>query len=93
MLQTAQSFERSTQTDHGLSLLSFDPCSELHADGIDTSLLLREANHPSPFTYIIVDRAGEQQACSGALQYAASVVQCSTFMQYNTVQEAALCAA
>jgi hypothetical protein len=34
-------------------------CSELLADGIDTSLLLREAGHPSPFTYIIVDRAGE----------------------------------
>jgi len=33
--------------------------SELQADGIDTQLILREAGHPSPFTYIIVDRAGK----------------------------------
>ncbi|WIA17202.1 hypothetical protein OEZ86_014349 [Tetradesmus obliquus] len=32
--------------------------SELHADGIDTSLVLRATGHPSPFTYIIVDREG-----------------------------------
>jgi hypothetical protein len=34
-------------------------CSELQGDGIDTSLILRAAGHPSPFTYIIVDREGE----------------------------------
>jgi hypothetical protein len=33
--------------------------SELQGDGIDTSLILRAAGHPSPFTYIIVDREGE----------------------------------
>jgi L-alanine-DL-glutamate epimerase-like enolase superfamily enzyme len=33
-------------------------CRELQADGVDTRLLLREAQHSSPFTYIIVDRAG-----------------------------------
>jgi hypothetical protein len=32
--------------------------SELQGDGIDTSLVLRAADHPSPFTYIIVDREG-----------------------------------
>ena len=31
---------------------------ELKADGIDTNLVLRAAGHPSPFTYIIVDRSG-----------------------------------
>ena len=33
--------------------------SELKADGVDTSLILRATGHPSPFTYIIVDRSGE----------------------------------
>lgn len=33
--------------------------SELQGDGIDTSLILRGSNSPSPFTYIIVDKAGE----------------------------------
>jgi hypothetical protein len=33
--------------------------SELQADGVDPSLLLRAAGQPSPFTYIIVDREGE----------------------------------
>lgn len=32
--------------------------SELQADGVDTSLVLRAAGNPSPFTYIIVDRQG-----------------------------------
>ena len=31
---------------------------ELQADGVQTQLLLRAKPHPSPFTYIIVDRAG-----------------------------------
>jgi sugar/nucleoside kinase (ribokinase family) len=32
--------------------------SELEADGVDTSLVLRAKGSPSPFTYIIVDRSG-----------------------------------
>ncbi|GBF88472.1 hypothetical protein Rsub_01185 [Raphidocelis subcapitata] len=32
--------------------------SELVRDGVDPSLVLRAEGHPSPFTYIIVDRAG-----------------------------------
>ncbi|KAG2448408.1 hypothetical protein HYH02_006300 [Chlamydomonas schloesseri] len=37
--------------------------SELHADGIDTTHVLRAAGHPSPFTYIIVDRQGGTRTC------------------------------
>ncbi|KAF8065876.1 STP13 [Scenedesmus sp. PABB004] len=37
--------------------------SELQADGVDASLVLRAAGHPSPFTYIIVDRAGGTRTC------------------------------
>ncbi|KXZ55104.1 hypothetical protein GPECTOR_3g258 [Gonium pectorale] len=37
--------------------------SELRADGIDTSAVLRAAGHPSPFTYIIVDRTGGTRTC------------------------------
>lgn len=33
-------------------------CSELRRDGIDTAHVLRAEGHPSPFTYIIVDRTG-----------------------------------
>ena len=33
-------------------------CSELQADKVDITHVLRAANHPSPFTYIIVDKAG-----------------------------------
>lgn len=33
--------------------------SELHGDGVQTTHLLRAKNKPSPFTYIIVDRAGD----------------------------------
>ncbi|KAG2424569.1 hypothetical protein HXX76_014449 [Chlamydomonas incerta] len=36
---------------------------ELHADGIDTTHVLRAAGHPSPFTYIIVDRQGGTRTC------------------------------
>eukprot|EP00882_Tetradesmus_deserticola_P005402 GHRQ01005685.1.p1 GENE.GHRQ01005685.1~~GHRQ01005685.1.p1 ORF type:complete len:493 (+),score=89.17 GHRQ01005685.1:314-1792(+) len=36
---------------------------ELQRDGIDTSLVLRAAGHPSPFTYIIVDRDGGTRTC------------------------------
>ncbi len=32
--------------------------AELEGDGVDTSHVLRAANAPSPFTYIIVDRLG-----------------------------------
>ena len=32
---------------------------ELLADGVKTDFLLRAKSHPSPFTYIIVDRAGQ----------------------------------
>lgn len=31
---------------------------ELQEDGVDTTHALRAAGHPSPFTYIIVDRTG-----------------------------------
>ena len=34
--------------------------SELQADGVQTTHLLRAESSPSPFTYIIVDRAGKQ---------------------------------
>ncbi len=34
---------------------------ELQAEGIDTSCVLRAAGRSSPFTYIIVDRAGERR--------------------------------
>eukprot|EP00878_Enallax_costatus_P034999 GHUV01038957.1.p1 GENE.GHUV01038957.1~~GHUV01038957.1.p1 ORF type:complete len:333 (+),score=19.32 GHUV01038957.1:577-1575(+) len=37
--------------------------SELNADGVDTSLIIRAADHPSPFTYIIVDREGGSRTC------------------------------
>ncbi|GFR48228.1 hypothetical protein Agub_g10089, partial [Astrephomene gubernaculifera] len=37
--------------------------SELQADGVDTSHVLRAAGHPSPFTYIIVDRQGGTRTC------------------------------
>jgi len=36
--------------------------SELQEDGVSTELLLRAAGHPSPFTYIIVDRQGGSTA-------------------------------
>ncbi len=32
--------------------------SELRADGIATTHVLRAEGHPSPFTYIIVDKQG-----------------------------------
>ena len=32
--------------------------SELQADGIVTDYIIRAEGHPSPFTYIIVDREG-----------------------------------
>lgn len=41
--------------------------SELQAAGIDTQLVLRAAGHPSPFTYIIVDRAGRVGGWVGGL--------------------------
>jgi hypothetical protein len=41
-------------------------CSELQGDGIDTSLILRAGGHPSPFTYIIVDREGEPVTSAAA---------------------------
>lgn len=41
-----------------LPLLLPSPGSELHSDGIDTTHVIRAAGHPSPFTYIIVDRQG-----------------------------------
>ena len=31
---------------------------ELESDGVDASLVLRAGGHPSPFTYIIVDKSG-----------------------------------
>ncbi|GIM06443.1 hypothetical protein Vretimale_10760 [Volvox reticuliferus] len=37
--------------------------SELHRDGIDTAHVLRAEGHPSPFTYIIVDRQGGTRTC------------------------------
>ncbi|GIL55508.1 hypothetical protein Vafri_11071 [Volvox africanus] len=37
--------------------------SELHRDGIDTTHVLRAKGHPSPFTYIIVDRQGGTRTC------------------------------
>ncbi|GLC72810.1 hypothetical protein PLESTF_001295700 [Pleodorina starrii] len=37
--------------------------SELGADGIDTTHVLRAEGHPSPFTYIIVDRQGGTRTC------------------------------
>ncbi|KAG2501376.1 hypothetical protein HYH03_001164 [Edaphochlamys debaryana] len=37
--------------------------TELHADGIDTQHVLRAPGHPSPFTYIIVDRQGGTRTC------------------------------
>eukprot|EP00775_Hariotina_reticulata_P013293 gene13293-13423_t len=37
--------------------------SELKSDGVGTELLLRAAGHPSPFTYIIVDRQGGTRTC------------------------------
>ncbi|KAI8465093.1 MAG: PfkB-type carbohydrate kinase [Monoraphidium minutum] len=37
--------------------------SELGAEGVDTSLVLRAEGCPSPFTYIIVDRAGGTRTC------------------------------
>ncbi|GLI60496.1 hypothetical protein VaNZ11_002658, partial [Volvox africanus] len=37
--------------------------SELHRDGIDTAHVLRAEGHPSPFTYIIVDRRGGTRTC------------------------------
>jgi hypothetical protein len=33
--------------------------TELQGDGITTSHVLRAPGHPSPFTYIIVDRSGK----------------------------------
>jgi sugar/nucleoside kinase (ribokinase family) len=35
---------------------------ELEDDGVDTSGVIRAAGHPTPFTYIIVDREGESGA-------------------------------
>ena len=32
--------------------------AELNNDGVHTDFVLRESDSPSPFTYIIVDRAG-----------------------------------
>jgi hypothetical protein len=51
-------------------------CSELQEDGVSTELLLRAAGHPSPFTYIIVDRQGGSTAdSSGSLRtYSADCV-------------------
>lgn len=37
--------------------------SELRRDGIDTAHVLRAEGHPSPFTYIIVDRTGGTRTC------------------------------
>ncbi|EFJ40764.1 hypothetical protein VOLCADRAFT_84359 [Volvox carteri f. nagariensis] len=37
--------------------------SELLRDGIDTTHVLRAEGHPSPFTYIIVDRQGGTRTC------------------------------
>jgi hypothetical protein len=34
------------------------PPQELESDGVDASMVLRAAGHPSPFTYIIVDKSG-----------------------------------
>lgn len=39
--------------------------SELARDGVDASLVLRAEGAPSPFTYIIVDRAGAFARGSG----------------------------
>ncbi len=41
-------------TDHCVSVGR----SEFEEDGVDTSCVVRAEGHPSPFTYIIVDRAG-----------------------------------
>ena len=32
---------------------------ELHADGVHTDFLSKAQDHPSPFTYIIVDKSGK----------------------------------
>eukprot|EP00195_Chlamydomonas_chlamydogama_P003024 CAMPEP_0202923018 /NCGR_PEP_ID=MMETSP1392-20130828/78228_1 /ASSEMBLY_ACC=CAM_ASM_000868 /TAXON_ID=225041 /ORGANISM="Chlamydomonas chlamydogama, Strain SAG 11-48b" /LENGTH=451 /DNA_ID=CAMNT_0049616679 /DNA_START=76 /DNA_END=1431 /DNA_ORIENTATION=- len=37
--------------------------TELQEDGVDTSHIMRAAGHPSPFTYIIVDRSGGTRTC------------------------------
>jgi sugar/nucleoside kinase (ribokinase family) len=37
--------------------------SQLRADGVDTSALLRQAGAASPFTYIIVDQAASTRTC------------------------------
>lgn len=39
--------------------------SELKADGVDTAHIMRAAGAPSPFTYIIVDRAGTADIAKG----------------------------
>lgn len=36
---------------------------ELEDDGVDTSGVIRAAGHPTPFTYIIVDREGGTRTC------------------------------
>ena len=38
--------------------------SELENDGVNTTYVLRAAGYPSPFTYIIVDRSGEEWQAS-----------------------------
>ena len=40
---------------------------ELIADGVQTNCLLRAKSHPSPFTYIIVDRAGEIEIATASI--------------------------
>jgi sugar/nucleoside kinase (ribokinase family) len=45
--------------------------SELENDGVSTEFVLRAKGHPSPFTYIIVDREGmaSLSCCNALIEY------------------------
>ncbi len=47
---------------------------ELSADGVKTGFLLKAKGHPSPFTYIIVDKQGRTFDIYSPLQHTVAII-------------------
>ena len=59
---------------------------ELLSDGVQTSFLLKATDHPSPFTYIIVDKQGESLLLAPSDCFLMPVICAQSCKYYNAKQ-------
>ncbi len=59
---------------------------ELLSDGVHTSFLLKATDHPSPFTYIIVDKQGGSLLLAPSDCFMMLVICAQSCKYYNTIQ-------